>query len=441
MLNVGANFARGIKDTPVIVKSDALCPYQIEMKHARSMYVVLYDTQDSRGWLVDGASALLHLTRTQLSCSPYKDEPRFKLSDFHHANPKTGADAGLKALMDDRNREIVLLETTKKWSEVTTQPDGIMRADHKTEVRPWQYQDLVRQTWDILTQIRDHQSELLVDPKIELRGTDRPKLEGFGFRDIVEGSNPLKPRVAILQPTGKGWVPFIRSVGAVALLGKGFGELIEPAEDANYLCNMWRNVPKNKDFLAVCTSTLEAICTQTGTHDAHRLEITQGIFWHRGPKLYEPCSGCKPDVCDRVQNLHPRSLGRKTHPRPFGVRMGGVVFGRMPRYQLRLSFENAVMDNTKAVSEDYVHESSDSDSVMSEHTSSQSTKTSNLTSISNHPLDTSKRKRVQDEQCLATISDPKENGKTTCLLDPGKLSGQVKALCRRPRLLEYDEFN
>ena len=391
MLNVGANFARGIKDTPVIIKGDALCPYQIEMNHARNIYVMLYDIQDFRGWLIDGATALPHLTRTQLSCSPYKDNSPFKLSDFHHANPKDGAGAALKALLDDRNRELILLETTKTRSEFTTQPDGIKKADHRTEVRPWQYQGLVRQTWDILTQIRDHQSEVLVNPKIELRGTDRPKLEGFGFRNIVEGSNPLKPRVATLQPAGKG---FIRSIGAVALLGKGFGELIESAENANFLCNMWKHVPKNKDILAVCTSTLKAICTQTGNHDAHPLEITQDFFWHKGPQLYEPCSGCKPDACDRVQNLRPRSIGRKIHPRPFSVPMGGVVFGLMPRYQVELFFENSVMNSTKAVSEDHVHESSDSDAVVSEHTSSPSTKTSGLTSISDHPLNTSKRKRV-----------------------------------------------
>ncbi|PVH69816.1 hypothetical protein DL98DRAFT_393071, partial [Cadophora sp. DSE1049] len=41
--------------------------YFDRMQLSRGQWVVLYDTKDSRGWLVDGASALLHLTRASLA--------------------------------------------------------------------------------------------------------------------------------------------------------------------------------------------------------------------------------------------------------------------------------------------------------------------------------------------------------------------------------------
>src|SRR5580700_10714662 len=85
----GVSFARGNKDTPIYLRRGG--PYEQEIHFASRIKVVLYDVGDRRGWLVDGASALLHLTRTQLALSPYSDSDLFKIEDFHHADPIGGA--------------------------------------------------------------------------------------------------------------------------------------------------------------------------------------------------------------------------------------------------------------------------------------------------------------------------------------------------------------
>src|SRR6266516_2471041 len=64
----GGSVVRGNRDKPEYVKQSA---YSTQIENARNIYVVLYDVAARRGWLVDGASALLHLVRTQVVREPY----------------------------------------------------------------------------------------------------------------------------------------------------------------------------------------------------------------------------------------------------------------------------------------------------------------------------------------------------------------------------------
>jgi hypothetical protein len=316
-------------------------PYFQEIHFARNISVVLYDMRDQRAWLVDGASALLHLTRTQLSSSPYCLSNLFKLEDFHHADPEQGCLAAQKALTDPRNMQIPIFEDFEMLSEITTSTgdtgtsclsDGGGKFQRIT--RKWCFQDLVRQTYHILELIHDNQVKALTSPMVPIRVTDREKLEGFGFMDIVNGLNDLRPRVASIKRSGRGWVDFIRSIHAITLLGRGFGELIKPAADANKLCKLWKQVPKGKDYLAACVSMLKDICTRYGDRDAKPLELAKGIHWHKADKLFEPCT-CRygrGQSCDRIQVLLPPSLGRKSYVDPFDEPRGAVIFGRSRRF-------------------------------------------------------------------------------------------------------------
>jgi len=237
------------------------------MHYARGINVVLYDIQDRRGWLVDGSSALLHIARTQLSSQPFINSTLFKISDFHHANYADGMNASHNALIDDHNLNLVLFEETETWEEVT-ESGTTKTSEIKSKKKKWCFRQLVQQTWYILEQIHDHQTKLLAATGINLRGTDRDKLEGFGFRDIVEGENPLRPRVAFLKSSGKGWVDFTRNIDAITLLGRGFGEIIKPVDNFNTLCRSWQQVPIGQDYLVAPISLLEKICVKRGNVDA-----------------------------------------------------------------------------------------------------------------------------------------------------------------------------
>jgi hypothetical protein len=141
----------------------------------------------------------------------------FNFDQFHHADPTDGPDAAEKVLMDPRNMELPIFENDEPLTiEVTTNSEG-----EKTEFKKiktiWRFRELVREAWHILEQIHDHQNMVMDSPGMPLRFTDREKLEGFEFLDFVS-ERVLRPRVIILNPSGRGWVNFTRSIRAIALL-------------------------------------------------------------------------------------------------------------------------------------------------------------------------------------------------------------------------------
>ena len=138
----GASFVRGTQDTPIYISRGG-GPYAQEVHFARNMKVVLYDTKDRRGWLVDGASALLHLTRTQLASSPYSDNDLFRIEDFNHADPNNGILAAKKALMDPKNRNMLIFEDVATSTQLKTS-SGIEGSEEVQKIaKPWTYEDLV----------------------------------------------------------------------------------------------------------------------------------------------------------------------------------------------------------------------------------------------------------------------------------------------------------
>jgi hypothetical protein len=337
-IGAGVTFARGIKDTPIILSRAG--PYEQEMDDAaRKMYVVLYDMRDQRGWLLDGASALLHITCTQLSSRPYCNSKLFDCQRFEYADPTKGPDAAYRVLTNQSNRELSIFEEVETWAEssVATGQAGARESsleELKKKTKRWCFQDLVRQTYHILELIQDYQSTMSISPGKNLGFTDRRRLEGFGFMDIVDGTHDLLPRVAILKSSGRGWMDFTKSIRAITLLGKGFGELIKPAQDSNKLCKNWLQVPTKKDYLAVCISILHEICKRHGDRKTEPVELANGIFWHKPDKLYEhcKCTGERSAQCERVQELLSRTSKPKTGCNPFDAVRGAVIFGERKRF-------------------------------------------------------------------------------------------------------------
>jgi hypothetical protein len=295
-------------------------PYQCKMYSASRMHVVLYDTEARCAWLVDGANALLHLTRAQVSREPYSDNPLI-IKIFPHTNPSDGPGAALKSLATIAAINYIIYEDDPGFGQTSL-------AGSK-----WGLKDVVLQNWHLLEQIQDYQTDLCA-PGMPMRLTDRDRLEGFGFLDLISGKSTISPRVATLEASGRGWVDFTRAIAAITLMARGFGELIRPSEDSNALCKSWTQVPRGMDYLVARVLHLWDICEEMGNVSSKSLELVQGLYWHQGGRLYGPCAHKKSSLpCDRVQVLIPKlSLGTKRRPDPFvGSMNGGVIFGRSNR--------------------------------------------------------------------------------------------------------------
>lgn len=336
IVNAGASFTKGTHNVPIHLSHTS--PYELEIHHARSINVVIYDVKDRRSWLVDGASALLHLTRTQLSSEPYASTGLLDIGKFRYADPKAGASGAKQALLDPQNREICIFEDSKTTTELKITVEGATEQETRKVTNRWTYGDLVQQTYHILEQIEDRQIQMLASPSINLHVSPREKLLGYGFMDIVDGRNILLPRVATLKRSGWGWVDFTRSIKAIALLGKGFGDMIAPTGETTRLCKYWSRVPTGQDYLVTCISTLEDISRQHGDRDPDVLQLANGISWHKPDKLFESCeceSRMRKMSCDRLQVPLPHCIGLKRPLEPFATRSGAVIFGRSRKLRWR----------------------------------------------------------------------------------------------------------
>lgn len=70
-VNVNLTTALGVSDRSISIKRDF---YTERLRWSTTIYVVLWDTEHKRGWLVNGTRALLHFTRVSLD---YSSQPMY----------------------------------------------------------------------------------------------------------------------------------------------------------------------------------------------------------------------------------------------------------------------------------------------------------------------------------------------------------------------------
>lgn len=289
----------------------------------------MYDAGDRRGWLIDGASAVLHLSRTQLSHheSPHNDNLHSDLRGFQHSGSDKGPEAATLALK--ANHDVVLdeslLETVVERKE---KEDGTISTEVTTKVKKQLFHNLVRRNLDTLEKMHDYQYLMMESEEINLRLSDRGRLEGWDFLELVSGEKSLRPRFYHVSPLSRGWVDFTRTIHTINLFARGFGAMIEPANDAIKLCDKWRHVPKQKDYLTVCVSTLDEICRRYGNSQETPFRLANDVYWHKPHLLFEKCN-CSHETsqCDRAQVLLQSSTTCTARPEPFAHASGAVIFG------------------------------------------------------------------------------------------------------------------
>lgn len=242
----------------------------------QSVLVNLYDVADRRSWLLDGASAILLLSRTQLSHhnSPHSESGSLEVKAFRHVNTRGGTKAATDVLLDESDIKLVLSEDPEETSVETTQKGNTRTSETKTKVTKRSFHELVKRNAALFEMLHDYQNLLLEPDGVNLRTTVRERLEGWEFLEIVSGERSLRPRVQYLKSISRGWVDFTREIGAINLFAKGFGNLLEPAADADKLCRYWKEVPRKNDYLAVCISTLDNICRKHGDSQANPFKLT-----------------------------------------------------------------------------------------------------------------------------------------------------------------------
>ncbi|KAJ5552462.1 hypothetical protein N7494_001840 [Penicillium frequentans] len=247
----GLSFSIFTRDTPPHIVRIGYIP---KLKWISTKYVVLWDERDKRGWLVNGTSALLHLVRASLHHYSKDDFSPSFLFDFDKMKNASGRkpNSAIEVLIHNGNKELEIYPGKSERSEeeeIALGKEGSQSSKtHKKKRGYYLFEDLVEQQFTTLEQIIEYQSHASGENGVNLKVRVRKHLEGWDFVELATDYDP-RPRVATLEAIGWGWVDFIRSIGAITLFGRGFGELIRPVE-FDRMCPGWKSLPTQKYYLA-----------------------------------------------------------------------------------------------------------------------------------------------------------------------------------------------
>jgi hypothetical protein len=298
----------GDKDSPIHISRKG---YVFKLHWISKKFVVLWDEEDKRGWLVNGTSVLLHLLRSYLEYSRgsnIKSAFLFKSEDMEEAPRQYTADSAIEVLLNPTNMDLKIYQEGADY----------IRLKHQVE-----------HYYDILEQIIDHQ---VLQGSVDSGPRSRKYLEGWDFRDLATTRDPVHPRVAVLEAVGKGWVDFTRAIHAVTLFGRGFGDLIRPTDAGS--CTHWASLPKDRYYLAAYAPDLKEIMDMyDGDQTSTPMRLTDDILWHNPAKVLEcRCAGkAASEHSDVVQVLLPSTFAIESLlPQSVAEwsRYGAVVFGQ-----------------------------------------------------------------------------------------------------------------
>ena len=338
-LTPGVSFAVGVRDIPVHLNRK---PYLTKLNELRHKIFVFWDTEAKRGFLVNGLDGLLHLLRATLK--HYETDEYMSLvlvsKSENIAEPKSqdpfkpSTESGIYAfniLRDENNMKLPILPD-KDDVEAESEDPKLLRRKKKF-VR---LEDRVEELYNILEILIDHQLEKAGQSGMRIKTHARRRLEGWDFKDLVSDNDPISPLVETIEAVGKGWVDFIRSIQAVTLFGKGFGDIIQPLDE---ICSHWRQLPEGEFYLAARISDLEMIMeTKNGNDMEVPRRICDDISWFSPtpPSEVCPCSNSRVQRhSNPVQVLWPTLLTNRLrltkrvplHPE------GAVIFGHNARFK------------------------------------------------------------------------------------------------------------
>ncbi|EHK40431.1 hypothetical protein TRIATDRAFT_181285, partial [Trichoderma atroviride IMI 206040] len=323
--------AKGKKDSSPQILKDS---YRRKLEFLSQKYMVLWDVQCKRGWLVDGVNALLHLLRASLEFNK-TDKLSFKFlfkSDmFEEATRKPyTASAAMEVLFNFANLGMELYEEYEQ--------------DESGENIKYRVCDRIDDLFEALEKAIDYQPEIIRKIGEGLEFVPRKNLGGWDFYDIATNEDGTEPRLAKVKTAGKGWVDFTRAIGAVFLFGRDFGNLMGPISE-DYTCSHWERLPENKYYLAASAEDLNTIMKRMGNPRANPPRLTDSLVWNPYNMALNTrcdCSILEETHCERAQVMWPRDIWAKViSPEEISRSLlpstslllkdsGAVVFGHSP---------------------------------------------------------------------------------------------------------------
>lgn len=162
---------------------------------------------------------------------------------------------------------------------------------------------------------------------------------GFDILDIVKSRPQFVSRVERFSSGENGWVDLLPTIGVLTVFGKGFGDLIRPS-NADTMCAAWRSVPKGRNHLTSCISTLTLLYKEK----LHQWEpwLERGGLTHK----FDWVSPCRP--FDSCRCLKGKQTGKPEHHDPAQY-IVSKTFLRMRTLKEVVPVETSSLTSTGAV--------------------------------------------------------------------------------------------
>jgi hypothetical protein len=340
-VNFGISVLLGNQHIPPRISSDN---YFLAVEKLHHQPVVFWDENTKQAWLTNGTSALLHMVRFDLKTmgqGVLRTRLLYQTDELAEQHKHCcGSAAGI--LLDDNNLLLPILPGKLKTTYSTAQEkfdqgDPKKSSKNTVERTAFNFVDLVEAHLNILEQVAYYQKERAGADGIKIKVHTRRHLEGWDFTQLVH--RDATPQYAVLNESGYGWVDFIRSIGAITLMARDLGPLIQ-LKDFNGVCQKWQHLPRDRFLLAGCVSDVEMFTNNTAVHTSGSKEPVEGLMWHSPRGLSAKCkchssSGSRA-ACNKpnpVQEFYPSKL-RKARFLKKGktlslteVTGGAVIFG------------------------------------------------------------------------------------------------------------------
>ncbi|KAI0439762.1 hypothetical protein F4803DRAFT_25474 [Xylaria telfairii] len=321
----------GLRDRPITMRAGE--DEKGDIKHISKCFVVLYDVKDHRGFLLDGATALLHLVRTSI-VDDQEDGLIDNLIDGRTVNDSIQLDnnsdirrRAMKTLLNNENALLKLYEVSPK-EEIKIESKTVCEVPNTPKTtteeidsqrKSWvRFKHRVTAIWWMLDQAINYSTDnTALKAKIKIL-EGKKVLEGYDFMDFALcGTSQAKLRSISPMSHSEGWLEAVRDLPAVTLFGRGFGDVIKhkvSTNAAHYMCSDWRDVPKGCGYLAMSSATLERV-----------LEYGDPKAW----KLQDPFQPCRSEDrnCDRRHFLVDDQNNTAQEDRMTFPKHGAVIVG------------------------------------------------------------------------------------------------------------------
>jgi hypothetical protein len=266
-----------------------------------------------RAWHTDGQRFILHAILNRHSLNPYSVDCELVKFDSAICN-QPGSVFGSMV----RNRDLIL-----------RQDQHLDKKDIEVKL----FRDEVRELYQMLEGLQA-ETENVSEAGIELKLSWEQQVQGWNYMEFLHRKPRMKVHETGLRKTCGQWPAFARDNGAVVFFADNFNDIIQPATSAS-LCNKFKNVPRDKDYLTIQTSTLRELLHENHSLPSQALVTGTGLQWQSSAHLFEPCpkSGIRPTRqvscrCDRIQQFSSRRRNAKMElPNPL-PKYGAAIFGR-----------------------------------------------------------------------------------------------------------------